>query len=185
MYCPGRWTGQYSPKRIISCRAQPTAALGTAFFLLLRPFSPMEPPSSSNCQHQHCVSIAYLCICITYQQHSFELALFNFAILSVFTGSVGLNSMFCSVLLILEINFTQNCQLDSFTSQDLFSNLDIFPATLPSLLAHVFFERSHGIRKETLYLPYSRYYKTHLYKILSHFGATCIQVFDNFLIFKP
>ena len=34
-------------------------------------------------------------------------------------------------------------------------------------------------------LPYSRYYKTHLYEILSLFGATCIQVFGNFLIFKP
>ena len=35
------------------------------------------------------------------------------------------------------------------------------------------------------WIPYSRYYKTHLYKILRLFGATCIQVFDDFLIFKP
>ena len=33
-------------------------------------------------------------------------------------------------------------------------------------------------------LPYSRYYKTHLYKILRHFGATCIQNVDNFLMFS-
>ena len=37
----------------------------------------------------------------------------------------------------------------------------------------------------TLKLPYSSYYKTLLYKILSHFAATCIQVFDDFLLFKP
>ena len=42
-----------------------------------------------------------------------------------------------------------------------------------------------GIAKTVSLLPYSRYYKTHLYKILRLFGATCIQVFDDFLIFKP
>ena len=36
-----------------------------------------------------------------------------------------------------------------------------------------------------LHIPYSRYYKTHLYKILSLFGATCIRVFTDFLTFKP
>ena len=35
------------------------------------------------------------------------------------------------------------------------------------------------------HIPYSHYYKTHLYKILSLFCATCIQVFKDFLIFKP
>ena len=35
------------------------------------------------------------------------------------------------------------------------------------------------------YLSYSRYYKMHLYEILSLFGATCIQIFDDFFILKP
>ena len=34
-------------------------------------------------------------------------------------------------------------------------------------------------------IPYSCYYKTHLYEFLSLFGATCIQISNSFLIFKP
>ena len=39
--------------------------------------------------------------------------------------------------------------------------------------------------QQTRRLPYSRYYKTHLYKNSRLFGATCIQVFYNILNFKP
>ena len=65
------------------------------------------------------------------------------------------------------------------------NHFSIFMVNINSLPNKIIDISNDVFAKVSYHIPYSRYYKTHLYKNLSLFGATCIQNFDDFFVFKP
>jgi len=100
-----------------------------------------------------------------------------YAIYAPFWNDINVNNLL--ILLIFLFVLTQSCKtyVSFFLDQTL--RLAVF---LGFSIIFAFLKRPQFC---TAYLPYSRYYKTHLYRILRLFGATCIQFFDDFLIFMP